>query len=100
MEHTNKNGCSATSADASNGFSEEITLEGHIIDSWILPKVFDTVMDLGGSFDLKEIRVGRRKDETSFARLKVMSDRAEFERALDNLLLEFTEELKRRTVRK
>lgn len=32
--------------------------------------------------------------------LKVMSDRVEFERALDNLLLEFTEELKRRTVRK
>ena len=55
-------------------FSEEITLEGHIIDSWVLPKVFDAVMDLGGSFDLKEIRVGRKKDETSFARLKVMAD--------------------------
>ncbi len=54
-----------------NGFSEEITLEGHIIDSWILPKVFDAVMDLGGEFDLKEIRVGTRKDETSFARLKI-----------------------------
>ncbi len=54
-----------------NEFSEEITLEGHIIDSWILPKVFDTVMDLGGAFDLQEIRVGRRKDETSFARLKI-----------------------------
>lgn len=56
---------------ASNGFSEEITLEGHIIDSWVLPRVFDTVMDLGGSFDLEEIRVGRRKDETSFARLRI-----------------------------
>jgi len=55
-------------------YSEEITLEGHIIDSWVLPKVFDAVMDLGGSFDLKEIRVGRKKDETSFARLKVMAD--------------------------
>jgi lysine-ketoglutarate reductase/saccharopine dehydrogenase-like protein (TIGR00300 family) len=52
-------------------FSEDITLEGHIIDSWILPRVFDAVMDLGGSFDLREIRVGRRKDETSFARLTV-----------------------------
>lgn len=55
-------------------YSEEITLEGHIIDSWVLPKVFDSVMDLGGSFDLKEIRVGRKKDETSFARLKVTAD--------------------------
>ncbi|MBI3536831.1 MAG: TIGR00300 family protein [Chloroflexi bacterium] len=54
-----------------NSFSEEITLEGHIIDSWILPRVFDAVMDLGGEFDLQEIRVGRRKEETSFARLKI-----------------------------
>jgi lysine-ketoglutarate reductase/saccharopine dehydrogenase-like protein (TIGR00300 family) len=64
-------------------FSEEITLEGHIIDSWILPKVFDAVMDLGGSFDLREIKVGRRKDEPSFARLKVM---AESESQLDQIL--------------
>ena len=58
-----------------SGFSEEITLEGHLIDSWILPKVFDAVMDLGGSFDLQEIHVGRRKDEISFARLKVVGNR-------------------------
>ena len=32
--------------------------------------------------------------------LKVMSDRDEFRKALDGLLLEFAEELKRRTVRK
>lgn len=57
-----------------NGYSEEIVLEGHIIDSWILPKVFDTVMDLGGEFDLQEIHVGRRKDETSYARLKISAD--------------------------
>ncbi|HEY3313890.1 MAG TPA: TIGR00300 family protein [Bacillota bacterium] len=54
-----------------NGFSEEITLEGHIIDSGILMKAFDVVMDLGGSFDLEDIRVGRKKDETSFARLRI-----------------------------
>lgn len=57
-----------------NGFSEEITLQGHIIDSWVLPKVFDTVMDLGGSYEMQEIRVGRRKDETSFARLRISAD--------------------------
>lgn len=54
-----------------NGFSEEITLEGHIIDSGILSKVWGTVMDLGGEFDLQEIRVGRHKTETSFARMKI-----------------------------
>src|SRR6188474_2259528 len=51
--------------------SEEIELHGHIIDSWVLPRVFDAVMDLGGEFDVLEIQVGKRKDETSFARLRV-----------------------------
>ena len=55
-------------------YSEEITLEGHIIDSLILPNVWDTVMDMGGEYDLVEIRVGRRKEETSFARLKISAD--------------------------
>jgi len=55
-------------------FNEEIILEGHIIDSWILPKVFDTVMDLGGEFEMQEFRVGRRKDEVSFARMKISAD--------------------------
>jgi lysine-ketoglutarate reductase/saccharopine dehydrogenase-like protein (TIGR00300 family) len=56
-----------------NSFSEEVTLEGHIIDSWTLPRAFDTIMDMGGSFDVLEIQVGRAKDEVSFARLKVQA---------------------------
>ena len=36
-------------------YSEEITLEGHIIDSLILPNVWDTVMDMGGEYDLVEM---------------------------------------------
>jgi len=52
-------------------FHEEITLEGHIIDSLILPRVFDAIMDLGGDFRVEEIRVGTHKREPSFARLTV-----------------------------
>ena len=44
--------------------------------------------------------LSEKKDGVSGNILKVMSDRVEFERALDRLLLEFTEELKRRTIRK
>jgi len=65
-------------------FSEEVTLEGHIIDSWTLPRAFDTIMDMGGSFDVQEIQVGRAKDEVSFARLKVQ---AESEAKLEPILL-------------
>lgn len=55
-------------------FVEEIILEGHIIDSLILPRAFDLIMDLGGDFNVEEIRVGRSKSETSYARMKVFAD--------------------------
>jgi len=55
-------------------YSEEITLKGHIIDSLILPRVFDVIMDLGGNFDVEEIRVGRSKTEPSFARMRVFAN--------------------------
>src|SRR5919199_6479622 len=58
-------------------YCEEITLEGHIIDSWTLPKAWDLIMDSGGEFELVDIRVGRHKDETTFARMKVFADSSE-----------------------
>jgi len=67
-----------------NTFSEEVTLEGHIIDSWTLPRAFDTIMDMGGSFDVQEFQVGRAKDEVSFARLKI---HAKTEKKLESILL-------------
>jgi lysine-ketoglutarate reductase/saccharopine dehydrogenase-like protein (TIGR00300 family) len=67
-----------------NSFSEEVTLEGHIIDSWTLPRAFDAIMDMGGTFDVEEIQVGRAKDEPSFARLKV---HAGTESQLESILL-------------
>jgi len=51
--------------------SERIELSGHIIDSWTLPRSWDIIMDRGGNFVVEEMRVGRRKDEPSYARLKV-----------------------------
>lgn len=54
-------------------FSEEITLSGHIIDSLILPRVFDTVMDLGGDFEVLKLDVGRHKDATSWAHMRIVA---------------------------
>ena len=48
-----------------------LVLEGHIIDSLILPQVMDVVMDLGGSFNIEELRVGHRKTDTSYCRIQV-----------------------------
>ncbi len=53
--------------------TETIELRGHIIDSLILPRVWDTIMDLGGNFEVEEMRIGRRKDEPSYARMQVIA---------------------------
>ena len=56
--------------------SATIEMSGHIIDSMMLPRIFDVVMDLGGSFRVDEFQVGRNPDERSFARLTVSHDEA------------------------
>jgi lysine-ketoglutarate reductase/saccharopine dehydrogenase-like protein (TIGR00300 family) len=61
---------------ASN-FVEEVEIEGHIIDSLILPKVLDEILTHGGSYVLKEIRVGQRQADPSFARIEVRAPSAE-----------------------
>jgi lysine-ketoglutarate reductase/saccharopine dehydrogenase-like protein (TIGR00300 family) len=51
-----------------------LILEGHIIDSMTLPRLLDVVMDLGGSFDIQELRVGQHKTDPSFCRIEVAAD--------------------------
>ncbi|MCP1662848.1 MAG: TIGR00300 family protein [Methanocalculus sp. MSAO_Arc1] len=49
----------------------EMELEGHIIDSGIMTRVFDRVMDMGGDFEIITFEVGKRKADTSYARLEI-----------------------------
>jgi lysine-ketoglutarate reductase/saccharopine dehydrogenase-like protein (TIGR00300 family) len=48
-----------------------LVLEGHIIDSLMLPNLLDLVMDLGGAFDIQELRVGQLKTDPSHCRIEV-----------------------------
>src|SRR5919197_2745317 len=52
-------------------YTEVIELRGHIIDSFVLPRIMDEVMDRGGEFVVQQIEVGRRKDEPSYARIQI-----------------------------
>jgi lysine-ketoglutarate reductase/saccharopine dehydrogenase-like protein (TIGR00300 family) len=52
-------------------FSREIEVRGHLIDSLILTKIFDVVMDLGGEFEVLDIRIGKKKKDESYAKLRV-----------------------------
>ncbi|MSV26633.1 MAG: TIGR00300 family protein [Nitrosarchaeum sp.] len=52
-------------------FSQEIEVSGHLIDSSILTKIFDKIMDLHGEFQVEEINIGKQKKDASYARLSV-----------------------------
>jgi lysine-ketoglutarate reductase/saccharopine dehydrogenase-like protein (TIGR00300 family) len=52
-------------------FEHEIEVKGHLIDSMILTKIFDVIMDLDGEFQVQEFRVGKRKKDESYAKLLV-----------------------------
>lgn len=66
--------------------SETVQLRGHIIDSDILRRVFDKVVEEGGRFEVEDFRVGRTNEEESTARLRVLADGPErLERILEAL---------------
>ncbi len=58
------------------GFVEDVEIHGHIIDSLILPKVLDEILTHGGSYVLKDIRVGQRQSDPSHVRIEVRAPTA------------------------
>ena len=63
--------------------SEIVQVRGHIIDSLILPKVLDEIMDLNGTFEILDVVIGKRKTDTSSARLRIQAGTP---RRLDHIL--------------
>lgn len=55
-------------------FEHEIEVRGHLIDSLILTKIFDIIMDLNGEFQVQEFQVGKRKKDESYAKLLVQGN--------------------------
>src|SRR5271157_4115467 len=64
-------------APTGHGFVEEVEIQGHIIDSLLLPKVLDEILTHGGTYVFKEIRIGQRQEDASFARIEVRAPSAE-----------------------
>jgi lysine-ketoglutarate reductase/saccharopine dehydrogenase-like protein (TIGR00300 family) len=63
--------------------THEIELHGHIIDSLILPRIWDTIMRQGATFQVSEMRIGQSATEPSYARMAITAPTAQ---ALDALL--------------
>ena len=65
---------------------ETVSMEGHLIDSDILRKTFDRIVEGGGEFEVLDFHVGRTNDEASRARLTVSApDPATLDRILESL---------------
>jgi lysine-ketoglutarate reductase/saccharopine dehydrogenase-like protein (TIGR00300 family) len=62
---------SITGVSKSRATEKEIKAEGHLIDSMILTKIWDRIIELGGDFETSEFRVGKHKTDTSYVRMVV-----------------------------
>ncbi len=56
---------------------EDVEVEGHIIDSLILPKILDEILTRGAAFTLKDIRIGERQQDPSHVRIEIRAKNAE-----------------------
>jgi lysine-ketoglutarate reductase/saccharopine dehydrogenase-like protein (TIGR00300 family) len=56
---------------------ETILLQGHIVDSLLLPKVLDLILQFGGTFELDNISIGKTRRESSAARIVITAETPE-----------------------
>src|SRR3954466_9099435 len=63
--------------------SEEVEVRGHIIDSLLLPKILDRILQMEGTFEIRDCRIGPRRVDPSYARIAV---RAASTAQLDEIL--------------
>jgi lysine-ketoglutarate reductase/saccharopine dehydrogenase-like protein (TIGR00300 family) len=62
---------------------EDVEIQGHLIDSLVMPQIMDAIMDLDGEFEMLSFEVGRMKDDPSSAVMRVFGrDQPHLERLL------------------
>lgn len=54
--------------------SEQVRLEGHIIDSLVLPKVLDEIIAYGGRHEISDVRIGHSRTDPSSILITVWAD--------------------------
>jgi lysine-ketoglutarate reductase/saccharopine dehydrogenase-like protein (TIGR00300 family) len=65
---------------------ETVVMEGHLIDSDVLRRAFNSIVEGGGEFEVVDFKVGKTNDEPSTATLAVEAgDQAALERILEAL---------------
>jgi lysine-ketoglutarate reductase/saccharopine dehydrogenase-like protein (TIGR00300 family) len=52
-------------------FQEVVEAEGHLIDSHVMERIFDKVVESNGRFEVEQFRIGRTNSEPSYLRLRL-----------------------------
>jgi lysine-ketoglutarate reductase/saccharopine dehydrogenase-like protein (TIGR00300 family) len=65
--------------------TETIELTGHIVDSLLLAKVLDVIVDAGVAYELTDVQIGRTNVDPSQARIELEGEQAELDRLIDDL---------------
>lgn len=65
-----------------------VQISGHIIDSLILPKILDIIINLGAEFEIVEVQIGQRRSDRSRARIQIEAPTAAL---LDGVLAKIKE---------
>ena len=67
--------------------TELVEAQGHLVDSHIMERIFDTVVEYGGRFEVERFNIGRTNSEPSQLRLRVEApDAAHMSKMLGQLL--------------
>ncbi len=75
------------SAMALMPFHEVVEAEGHLIDSHIMERIFDKVVEFHGRFEVEQFRIGRTNEDPSYLRLRIEAPtREDMERLLQQLM--------------
>ncbi len=64
-------------AESKTGAAEEVEVRGHIVDSLLLPKILDRILQMGGTFEILECTIGVQRTDPSYARIDVRAESAE-----------------------
>ncbi|MGK2947989.1 MAG: TIGR00300 family protein [Acidimicrobiales bacterium] len=65
--------------------TETIELTGHIVDSLLLAKVLDAIVDAGVTYDLADVEIGRTNEDPSRARILLDGDEEVLDGLIDDL---------------
>jgi lysine-ketoglutarate reductase/saccharopine dehydrogenase-like protein (TIGR00300 family) len=67
---------------------EDVEIQGHIIDSLLLPKILDSILNHGGTFRITQIAVGQARQDPSHAVVQVRAPNREL---LDRILAQIAD---------